>query len=188
MRVTIDRLRRDYLALRGESPGLSPILEEGEESGVLMLEELLKVKLIPLAVEATLETPLLWLDEIEAASPAVEWTGSVGRMRLPDDYLQLCSLKMSGWVQPVTRPEPSQTLRARLGARCPDWMACPEHPLVLEGRDAEGKYIIVKGVEGKPAEPELLLYVPLPHLTEKKLRISGAAYPRLLEKLVKVEV
>lgn len=185
MNVTLERLRRDYLALLGESPGLSPELEAGEESGVLELEELLGVRLPPLAVEATLETPLLWLDEVESVSPRVTWQNDVGRIPLPDDYLRLYSLLMSGWSQPVDHPESRATLRGSLGTRCPSWMACQENPLVMEERDESGKFLTVKGVAGRPESPLQLLYVPLPHFTEKKLRISAAAYPRLLEKLVK---
>lgn len=185
MTVSLDRIRRDYLALLGESPGLSPVLEPGEESGVLELEELLKVRLEALAVEATLATPPLWLDEISRSEPETEWEGGACRLRLPSDYLRLYSLRMEGWKEDVREPEPAGSLRDRLGMRCPDWMACTDNPLVKEGRDADGPYLMVKGVSGMPSSPELLLYVPKPRLTEKKLRISGAAYPRLLELLVR---
>lgn len=184
MNVTLERLRRDYLALLGESPGLSPVLEEGEESGVLILEEALRARLLPLAIEATLETPELWLDDIERSDPAVSWRGSTATLRLPSDYLRFYLLEMPGWDAPVTSLEPPGSLRARLGTRCPDWMACAKNPLVMEGRDHEGKFLTVKGVEGHPDTPELLLYVPMPRLTDKKLKISGAAYPLLLDKLI----
>ena len=186
MTVTYDRIRRDLLALLGESPGLSPILEEGEESGVLTLEEQLMVLLPSVAVEATLATPRLQLDEIEKASPQIEWnaTGTAARIPLPADYLKFYSLRMAGWDRAVTEPEKPGTLREGLGAGCPSWMACAENPLVIEGRGDSGRFLTVVGIEGRPDGVEELLYVPLPRLTEKKLRISGAAYPVMLRLLV----
>lgn len=56
--------------------------------------------------------------------------------------------------------------------------------MVLERRDNVGRYLSVTGAAYTTPEAVVLLYVPFPYLTEKKLRISGAAYPLLLEKLV----
>lgn len=129
MNIMLEQLRRDYLALMGESPGLSPVLEEGEESLVLELEEKLKVRLLPLAIEATMETPLLWLDDLEEAEIVIEWTPDrrCWRLRLPSDYMRLYSLHMGGWKEAVTEIEPADSLRTLLGEGCPRWMACEEN-------------------------------------------------------------
>lgn len=186
MRVRIDDLRRDCLALLGESPGLSPVLEEGEESGVLLIEDELRARLLPLAAEATLETPLHWLDEIENCGNAIQWSEARtdGIIPLPSDYLRLYCLRLEGWRDHVYEPEPPDTLRAQLGARCPDWMACAENPLVVERTGPEGRCLMVKGVTSNPAKPEIFLYIPRPEIERDELRISSAAYPLLLEKLV----
>ena len=184
MTISLDTLRRDFLALLGESPGLSPILEEDEEAAVLLLEDRIRVNLLPLAIEATLETPLLWLDDIESvdaeAQPSA--TGSI-RISLPDNYLRLYSLKLAGWKEAVSDTEPEGSLRCRLGANTPFWMACNENPLVIERRDTRGHYLHVCGVTTAKPVVEHLLYVVKPSVSNDTLRISAAAYPRLLDKL-----
>ena len=57
-----EEICRDYLAHRGESPGLLPIFEEGgagcePDSAVLTLRESLRVRLYEAAVRAVMETP-----------------------------------------------------------------------------------------------------------------------------------
>lgn len=182
MRISIDRVRRDYLALLGESPGLSPTLDFGEDSAVLTLEEELETRLLPLAVTATLATPAALLDEIEEAVPTLlHADGGETSIRLPSDYLRLHSLKMMEWDNAVREAEPPDSLRCQLGASTPSWMACPRNPLVVERSDAKGRCLAIYG-SGK-LTPVHLLYVPLPEISDGMLRIQRAAYPRLLEML-----
>ena len=185
MKVSLNKVRRDYLALIGESPGLSPILGEGEDSAVLTLEEELSVRLIPAAIKATLECDPVHLDEIAECSPAIEWgDGGSARLRLPEDYLRLHTLRMYGWKDSVTRVEPPGTLRDSLRGRAPAWMNCPDNPLVVEERDAAGPFLRVYGCPKATERPEQLLYVPEPCIVGDDLKISKAAYRRMLELLI----
>lgn len=180
MEVKIDDMVRDYLALRGESPDLLPLLEEGEESAVLTLRRKLLASLPAAAAKATVETPRLFLDEVREAdvSPEVPQRG-VPRYRMPDDYLMFYSLRMADWSEPVEAVEPEGSLRRGLGARAPLWMVCRERPMVLEERDGDGIVLKVYGSDAFDL-PASILYVPRPAVEGDTLRISRGAYWRLL--------
>ena len=175
MKISFEQVCRDYLALRGESPDLLPLLEEGEGSAVLTLTDELRVRLPAAAVAATMETPLFLLDETGDATGA-ECTDRERylEIRLPDDYLKLHTLLMPDWREPVKRTEPGDSLRWALGAEMPDWMVCRGRPMVVEDSDGEGKLLKVYGTTA--ARPSKLLYVPRPHFDGTTLTISGAAY------------
>ena len=64
MEVTLKRIVRDCLALRGESPDLLPVLEEDEKSAVLTIEDEISVRLPYEAVAATLLTPVGLLGDV----------------------------------------------------------------------------------------------------------------------------
>lgn len=83
MERQIDGILRDYLALRGESPDLLPVLADGEDSAVLTLADQLKARLLPAAVEATATTPEALMGD--AARLIVR---TAGEPYLPRDYLK----------------------------------------------------------------------------------------------------
>ena len=184
MKLTIDEVTRDYLALRGESPELLATLTEGEEaSAVLPLSRKIAARLPRAAVQATLTTPFLCHDEVKAAEPRLELDKrGVITARMPDDYLRLYSLRMADWTEPVRQPEPRESLRWWLGANAPGWMCCKEHPMVVEDRDAGGIVLRVYGSEACDL-PATLLYVPVPLFDGNTLVISRAAYYEMLETL-----
>ena len=183
MKVSLQRIIEDYLASRGESPDLLPILEEGEESAVLTLSRQLKVSLLPAAIKATLEAPTLHFDELRQANvtPLVD-TGGLLVLRMPDDYLRLYSLRMGDWKEPVRKVEPEGSLRYVLGANAPEWMICSERPMVTEKRDATGITLRVYGSQSMSAPPELL-YVPLPTFDGETLTLQRSVYEGFLKSL-----
>lgn len=184
MLIPIKQIVKDFLAITGESPHLSPTLEEGEDSAVLTLEEMLRARLDDCAVKATLETEPVFLDEIEEIYPEIEWSDDgVGKIRLPSDYLKLMSLRMPDWAESVTETEPKGTLRDALRGNAPRWMACPCRPLVVEGRDRKSRFLRIYGSERCYDEPDELLYIVRPTVEGDALRVSSAAYPRMLELL-----
>ena len=174
---------RDYLALRGESPDLLPVLEAGgesAESAVLPIATEFRAKLPKAAIEATLATPRLQLDELRTVSAKFVPDGfKAAKIRMPDDYLKLYTLKMDDWKEAVTEPEPEGSLRRQLGRRAPAWMVCGENPMVTEERDAEGVYLRVAGSDAFDL-PFTLLYVPVPAFDGETLTISKAAYLALM--------
>ena len=183
MNIPFSQICRDYLALRGESPDLLPVLEDGEESPVLLLADELRVKIHEAAVKATLETPSIYLDEIKsfATSPLFEDGGAI-ILRLPSDYLKFYSLRMPDWKEAVRTLEPSDSLRSALGANAPPWMICAERPMVTEHRDAVGIFLRVLGSKSESSTKELY-YIPLPAFDGDTLTISKAAYHTMLNSL-----
>lgn len=183
MKRPLTEIRRDYLALRGESPDLLPQLEEGEYGAVLTLSDELRVKLMERALEATLITPsFLQTDAIQSITPPLlVGRGKYAIARLPADYLKLHTLMMDDWREPLTTVE-REGLRAELGSAAPDWMICPCRPMVREASDSEGKYLKIYGTRetGRPSELE---YIPMPRIEEECLVISSAAYHKMLELL-----
>lgn len=57
MNITLNQIVRDFLALRGESPDLLPLLEEGEDSAVLTLSRQVAANIPMAAVDATVSVP-----------------------------------------------------------------------------------------------------------------------------------
>ncbi|MCH5217328.1 MAG: hypothetical protein J1F07_02050 [Muribaculaceae bacterium] len=181
MLLPIDTIIRDFLALRGESPDLLPLLEEGEESAVLTLRRALEVRLAAAAVEATMQIDLFSLDELREVERPEVLAADGGRLtvRLPSDFLRLHTLRMADWKDAVHSVEQQGTLRQALGAAMPQWMACPEKPLVMLRRDTRGPYLSVRG--SRATEALSLIFVPQPVLDGDTLTLSRAAYPLLLE-------
>ena len=184
MKIPFSQISRDFLALQGESPDLLPVLEEGEESPVLLLADELRVRILDAAVKATLATPPLFLDEIKsvAAVPLFEDGGAI-ILRMPSDYLKLYSLRMSDWKETVMATEPSGSLRAALGANAPRWMICAKRPMVTEQRDSSGIFLRILGSRSERAAIELY-YIPLPSFDGDILTISKSAYHTMLSFLV----
>ena len=181
MLVPYEKVRRDFLALRGESPDLLPVLEEGEDSAVLTLDAYLRAALPEMAVKATLqvyEDAQDSLDEIGKFEADIEWNGRVGEVRLPDDYLRLYYLKLEEWCEAVRRVEPKDSLRDRLRGMMPAWMACDHRPMVVEINDEIGKKLRIYGGSRK-SRKATVLYIPVPLLSDGGLRISTCAYHNL---------
>lgn len=184
MKISIDQVIRDFLALRGESPELLPELAEGEESAVLTLARELRAKIPAAAVKATLETPHLFLDEIRSVvSDFTVVSGNCGLQRMPPDYLRLYSLQMADWKEPLRAVEPDGTLRSELGARAPQWMICHERPMVKEQRDTEGICLKVYGSEAFDL-PATVFYIPFPEFDGQWLTISRGAYYIMLRSII----
>lgn len=78
MEVSIEKITADYLALRGESPDLLPVLEEGEDSAVLTLAGALLRRIEGAAAAATAMTPAALLADV-AQERTTLW---------PPDYLK----------------------------------------------------------------------------------------------------
>lgn len=183
MKISYDRIRRDYLALLGESPDLLPILEEGEESAVLTLDRQLKARLPDAAVKATLETPPEENDTLKTVTlRALESDAGlrVSVYALPDDFLKLHRLALPDCVEEVRETEPEGTLRRRLGANAPRWMACSRHPMVTLEGSPEGARL---RVYGSVAVSATLTYAPRPSFDGESLEIAKGAERRLLKEL-----
>ena len=188
MKISFSQICRDYLALRGESPDLLPLLGDGEESAVLTLRDELRVRIPSAAIKATLEACPLSLDELRevVATPLPE-AGGVLVVSMPDDYLKLYSLRMADWKESVRSVEPPGTLRYELGANAPEWMVCADRPMVCEQRNAEGIRLRIFGSRSE-APPGELLYVPIPDFDDgDSLVISASAYRLMLKCLLAPE-
>lgn len=187
MTVTFSDVCRDYLALRGESPDLLPVLEEGEDSAVLTLAARLRVCIPAASVRATLAAPPLSLDELREAvtAPMVD-VGGVLTVRMPADYLRLYALRMEDWREALREVEKPTTLRGMLGANAPAWMICRERPMVSESRDASGVMLRIYGSRSF-SPPTELIYVPLPAFDGERLTISSSAYRLMLTALAEGE-
>lgn len=181
MKIEFSQVCRDYLALRGESPDLLPLLEEDEEAPVLLLSRELRARLPAAAVKATLEVPAVFHDEIRCTeqTPRTDKAGC-GLLRMASDYLRLYSVSLADWKEPVRAPEPENSLRRSLGANLPRWMICRERPMVLEERDSEGIVLKVYGSDAFDL-PAVVYYIPFPEFDGETLTISRAAYHRMLQ-------
>ena len=183
MDFKIDRIIRDYLALRGESPDLLPVLEEGEDSAVLTLARELTTRLPEAAIKATLATPRLMHDELKKMETKVTPDpAGHGIIRLPSDYLSFYSLKLKDWKEELTAIEPPDTLRRALGSNAPPWMICSERPMAIEERDSEGLFLKIYGSDAFDLGATLF-YAPRPEFDGEILTISQAAYYLMLYEL-----
>lgn len=183
MKIWIDTIVKDYLALRGESPDLLPLLEEGEDSAVLTLSRELMARLPSAAVEATLQTPILFLDDVRMAEcRCLQESPRSALLRMPSDYLKLYSIRMADWNENVTSVEPSDSLRRILGANAPEWMICRKNPMVTEERDEQGLSLRVIGSDAFDL-PATVYYIPLPKVEDDSLTISKGAYYKMLQML-----
>lgn len=96
MTIPFSQVCREYLASRGESPNLLPVLQDGEESAVLTLESWLRTMLVPLAVKATLEADLTRIDDIAEVRLTPEFNDGSAVLTLPDDFLRFLTLYVDG--------------------------------------------------------------------------------------------
>lgn len=184
MEVDFSKICRDYLALRGESPDLLPLLEEGEESAVLTLARELEARLLQTAIEATLELPTDLNETVKSLSTYLKvGSGASAQIHLPDDYLKFHSLRLADWKEPLYALEPEDSLRRELGSNAPSWMFCSCHPMVTEHRDAEGLCLKIYGSKALEQKAELL-YAPRPRYADGVLYIATAAYGLMLKKLL----
>ena len=175
MKISFTQICREYHALRGESPDLSPLLDEDEYSPVLSIERELGARLLPAAIEATLGTPLPLLDEIRSVTLTPVRREGILCIDAPKDYLRFISLKLSDNPEPVKRPE-REGLRYSLGASAPPWMITPANPMVTEHPSPESTTLRIYGSAGGPV---ILTYVPMPEFDGVTLTISRHAYYRL---------
>lgn len=183
MRVKFEKILQDYMALRGESPDLLPLLDEGEEGAVLTLARQLRAWLPKAAIEATLATPCWLLDEMKIHHGGTEDSGDGSAViTLPDDFLKFYMLDMDDWKEPVFGLEPEASLRRQLGAEAPSWMICPHKPMVLLERSGDSCYLRVFGTGGITHE---LRYIPIPEFDGETLVISEGAYGTMLSFLLK---
>lgn len=187
MIIPFSKVCRDYLALRGESPDLLPLLEEGEEGAVLTLADELKVRLPQAALQASLEAhPSAPGEVVESMVSPLVAPGGVLLIRLPSDFLKLCSIWMADWREPVYDVEPSGSLRRILGANAPGWMVCPHRPMVCEDCDADGPFLRVFGSRSSGASARLL-YMPRPAFDGETLKICASAYQPMLRLLLETK-
>lgn len=183
MTVSLEKITADFLALRGESPDLLPLLDEGEEGAVLTLARELKARLLPAATEATLALPAERCEEIKTNHGGIEFDDSgAGYIALPDDFLKFYLLRMADWREPVRALEPEDSLRRALGANAPSWMIAPCRPMVTLERKDSGLHLRVLGTTADSRE---LRYVPRPLVNGDTLTICENAYPLLLSLLDK---
>ncbi|MCH5232003.1 MAG: hypothetical protein J1E78_00085 [Muribaculaceae bacterium] len=107
---------------------------------------------------------------------------------LPDDFMKLQSLLVTGWKMPVTEVSPSDPeLLARLRSRWSAVRATSLNPVVTEERDASGRRILrIFGC--KPgARLERCCYMPYPTLANiGELELPGNLYLKLLKMLAEV--
>ena len=181
MKVSLNEICRDFLSLRGESPDLLPILEEGEDSAVLMLSRQLEAAIPMTATEATCSLPPLMLETAtKLTGKFSEISNKFGKLYLPEGYLKLVSVKLYDWEEPVRATESENSLRRELGANAPSWMICRHNPMVTEERDEKGRYLKVYGSDAFEEGYELV-YVPNPEFTAGDLTISRSAYFKMLK-------
>lgn len=167
MKISIEDIVRDFLALRGESPDLLPMLGEDEEAPVLTLRRALAARVEAEAIRATLAVDPERIDTVKKVEV------SALPVRLPGDYLRMLSLRMDDWDEPLRGPEPEDSLRRKLGRNAPAWMTCRHRPMAVERRDSGGLTLEVYGTGVTHGE---LLYIPRPRFDGARLTVSTAAY------------
>ena len=200
MIVPFSRICHDFLAVRGESPDLLPVLQDGEESAVLTLEAWLRTVLISRAVEATMHTDPSRLEEFG------EFTMKTGKgtgfefLTPPADFLRFISLSIGENAPPKTTLNKVSDLRFRRRKRdeneglpdrnnsggCTFWKERtePEACILPDGRIL----IANSGEETAEEKTVTLRYVPRPFLDSSDLlHISEAAYEEMIKGFEKTD-
>ena len=114
MLIPFSKVCHDFLAARGESPDLLPVLEDGEDSAVLTFEAWLRVMLVPKAVEATLAVSPDLLDDITEITLSPTISGKYASASLPPDFLRFLSLSIGEIPVPNVEIPDAATLRFRI--------------------------------------------------------------------------
>lgn len=196
MLIPFSRVCRDFLAVRGESPDLLPVLEDGEDSAVLTLEAWLRVMIIPKAVEATLAVPLDLLDEVEETTVVPTVSDGFAVVTLPDNLLRFISVSIGENPIPVSvlpdlsalRFSPSNRAHRDFGAL--DFCGGRFLRKVSDSSDGNGGTVrLFRLPDGRllaqglsTATPLRLRYIPIPFLDSSDLlHISLHAYHHLLK-------
>ena len=140
------------------------------------LDEIIRAKAVDAVRSVVSEAPL-WMVEGEDMDIQPSWIhdnqdGS-GYIKLPDDFLRLVALKMSGWKIGVNQAVKEGTQKA-LQQTNPFVRGTPAKPVCVEGHDADGNLVLefYSVPTGQTAMVEKALYVRNPAI----VTVSGVDY------------
>lgn len=185
--MKIDQLIDDALLLLGENPAFCLSFgEDGLPGG--SLRERLMMEAEGCAARAVADTPrelLTGWSRLPTEGLKVESDGK-GVLRLPDDFLMLHSLRLSGWERGVTEIlAASHWLRRWQGSRWHGLRGNPQRPLAFHALDADGRHCLELFSAYAGDSLEEGWYMALPRIKEDGgIEIPPAAYRKCLDYMV----
>ena len=171
------------LLLAGEDPKLSLWDEDDGNEGCSIRQRML-LDIEACAAEAILDTPPMQLTgwkQLDGNALTIEDDGRA-ILPLPDDFLTLFSIKMTGWQKSVTELMPhDHWLRGMQSAYWPGLRGTPERPLAFMGVGTDGKPCIELFSCPAPDSLEEGWYMPAPKIdADGNIDIPPAAYRKCL--------
>ena len=195
MIVPFSKICHDFLAVRGESPDLLPVLQDGEESAVLTLEAWLRTVLISRAVDATLRTDPSRLEEFGEFTMKARKDTEFEILTPPADFLRFISLSIGENAPPKTVLNDITNFRFRRRRKGDKNEGLPDRNnsggiIFRKERTEPDAYILPDGrilienswEETAEEKAVTLRYVPRPFLDSSDLlHISEAAYEEMIK-------
>lgn len=158
LRVALEELVRDVRITLDENAEQSAYLRENRDN--LELDELIAAKLPEAARDVTEQSEVGLLEPV-AMETAVTTTEGGGMLTMPDDFLRIVTLKMTGWNRCVTAIA-GEGSDIDLMQRNKYTRGTRMKPVCVYGHDAEGKRVIE--FFGTATEVEKALYMPVPEV------------------------
>lgn len=181
MRIKADELVKKAALLIGETPSWNV---DPEECVGATLADYLRLEIELRATEAVLATPrerLTGWKSLDASGIITKEDGSA-LLPLPEDFLLLHTLRLSGWERSVTEVHLADSAMAHLqSCRWEALRATPQRPVaVLEPGD-NAMCLHLYGTHSDPAAVEEGWYMPAPRIdSEGYISIPEASVPTLL--------
>ena len=177
--MTTDRIISDTAILLGTTPeGMAP----GNAGVTSPLAAHILLEIESCAAEALLSTPRMQLTGWRLLpDDSMTIDGNSALLPLPDDFLMLFSLRLSGWQRDVTASLPADHPSAtHIRAPWSGIYATPLRPIIIEGLDENGH----RALRMLPASADDRMtegwYMPAPKIKAGEIDIPPAAYHRTL--------
>lgn len=178
MTIPVNEIITLVIARLGES---EPLLDDAIEFGSPEFDLRSRIRLeIPLAAEEVLrQADIREIRESMPFTGEVYWRGGVARVRLPEDFIRMVSLRMSDWEEGVTvfmdAGSEAASLRRLWQRRGP--LCHRQHPsATLSDNELE-----IYGTRSSVIDSAA--YLPVPRIEEEKLIFPRALLSRLVERL-----
>ena len=180
--MNISRITDDVALLLGVCPSHFP-----DSSGCPTLADRIRADVVELAAGAILSTPRDRLSGWRLLSDeglTISGDGSA-ILPLPEDFLMLHSIRMSGWEREVTEALPSDHWLAKLqGSAWHGLRGTPSRPLAFSAVSPDGGKALRLYSVSPGATVASGWYMPAPQIDETgEIEIPPAAYPVLVESL-----
>ena len=143
-------------------------LIEDEDIDTLMLDDIIRSKIVEGVRRAITDAPIHLLDGGVPFGDAVYWRNQYsGWVMLPDDFMRLLVFKMSDWERPVYEPITAGDPRYELQfSRYKGLRGNPQKPVVAIVSRMEGRVLELYSCNDDTATVEQALYMPLPSIDE----------------------